>query len=641
MRIVRACGLLVIALCLAIGSRAAAEEGTERVDEEIVKKIKDEGLNHSQAMSTISYLTDVCGPRLTASPATRKAGEWAKGKLSDWKLENAHLESWGPFGRGWSVERFSVNMVAPNYSPLIAFPKAWSPSTPKVVRGKPIYLDVKNDKDLDQYRGKLNKAIVLLSPPRELKPLFDAPAQRQSDTDLLGLANGVSRSLRTEAKGPPPAEGAPASSPAAGTGAAGASTSAAAAPEARSPNSMLSAKWRLVHEEGAAVVLEPGRGDGGTVFVTAANMPSKAGPDALPIVGGRGGRPGRVSPWSPDAPQMIPQAVLAVEHYNRLIRMLEFGVPVEVEIDMLTQYHQEELNSFNIVAEIPGGDLKDEIVMLGAHFDSWHTGSGATDNAIGCGVAMEAVRILQAIGVKPRRTIRIALWTGEEQGLLGSKAYVTEHFGKSISASERAEAEKKAAADKPATDKPTENKPAEEKVADKPAVEKEKSSERSFELKPEHARLAAYFNLDNGGGKIRGVYLQKNEAMRPIFRAWIGPFAEMGASTISLGNTGGTDHLSFDAVGLPGFQFIQDQLEYSTRTHHSSMDVYDRLVADDVKQASVIMASFVYNAAMRDEKLPRKPLGGEVIPTKDPAPATPPAATAATPAATTTEPATK
>lgn len=605
--------MVCLGVSVALVGPAAAEEATERVDEDVIKRIKDEGLNRSQAMNTISYLTDVCGPRLTAAPATRKAGEWAKGKLSEWKLENAHLEPWGPFGRGWSVERFSINMVAPHYSPLIAYPKAWAPSTPKAVRGKPIYLDINEEKDLDKYRGKLNKAIVLLSPPRELRPIFEAPAQRQTDSDLLGLANGVDRNLRREPKGPAPAETNPATS-------ADGDKKTDKAPQPRSSSAFLSAKWRLVHEEGAAMVLEPGRGDGGTVFVTSANMPSKNGPDALPIAG-RNGR-GRASPWSPDAPEMIPQAVMAVEQYNRLIRMLELEVPVELEVDLLTQYHTDELNSFNIIAEIPGGDLKDEVVMLGAHFDSWHSGTGATDNAIGCGVAMEAARILQAIGAKPRRTIRIALWTGEEQGLLGSRAYVQEHFGKSVTASERAETIRKEAADKSAEEKA---------AAEKAAAEIEKASERSYALKPEHGKLAAYFNLDNGGGKIRGVFLQKNEAVRSIFREWLGPFAELGASTISLGNTGGTDHLSFDVVGLPGFQFIQDQLEYNTRTHHSSMDVFDRLVPDDVKQSAVIMASFVYNAAMRDEKLPRKPLNGEVIPTNIPA-AEPPA-TVATPAA--------
>jgi len=619
MRIVGAFSLLVFSLAVSLAASASAEE---RVDEDVIKQIKDEGLNRSQAMATISYLTDVCGPRLTASPAARKAADWAKGRLTDWKLENAHLETWGPFGRGWSVERMNFNMVTPDYAALIAFPKAWSPSTQKKVRGAPIYLDAKDEKDLDKYRGKLNKAIVLISPPREVKPLFDAPAQRQSDTALLGLANGESRSLRSEPKGP--ATEAPTPT-AANAGAA----APAAKSETRTSGFLQAAKWRLVHEEGAAMVIEPGRGDGGTVFVTGANMPSKgpAGPDALPIAGGDGPSKNRPRPWSPDAPPMIPQAVMAVEHYNRLIRMLEFGAPVELEVDLVTQYHTDDLNSFNIIAEIPGSDLKDEVVMLGAHFDSWHTGSGATDNAIGCGVAMEAVRILQAIGVKPRRTIRIALWTGEEQGLLGSRAYVTEHFGRSLSVSERAAAaEKQAAEAKPAAEQDADSKSA----ADSKEKDKEKDNGPRYELKPEHARLSAYFNLDNGGGKIRGVYLQKNEAIRPIFRDWLAPFADLGASTISLGNTGGTDHLSFDGVGLPGFQFIQDQLEYSSRTHHSSMDNFDRLVADDVKQSSVIMAAFVYNAAMRDEKLPRKPLSGEV---KTMDPAATPAPTAAAPEA--------
>jgi Zn-dependent M28 family amino/carboxypeptidase len=260
--------------------------------------------------------------------------------------------------------------------------------------------------------------------------------------------------------------------------------------------------------------------------------------------------------------------------------------------------------SFNVIAEIPGSDLKDEIVMLGAHFDSWHSGTGATDNAVGCAVSLEAVRILQAIGAKPRRTIRIALWTGEEQGLLGSKAYVAEHFGRVItptrSSSSRSESAEKSGTAKTA-DASRDNSSSRERAPNK------------YELKPDHAKFAAYFNLDNGTGKIRGVYLQGNEALRPIFRSWLVPFADLGASTVTQANTSGTDHLSFDAIGLPGFQFIQDPLEYSTRTHHSSMDVYERIQEEDVKQASIIMASFVYHAAMRDEKLPRKPLVGEIV----------------------------
>jgi Zn-dependent M28 family amino/carboxypeptidase len=321
----------------------------------------------------------------------------------------------------------------------------------------------------------------------------------------------------------------------------------------------------------------------------------------------------------------VPQAVVAVEHYNRIVRMLQKQTPVQLEVDIAARYHTDDLNSFNVVAEIPGGDLKDEIVMLGGHFDSWHSGTGATDNAVGCGVALEAVRILQSLGIKPRRTVRIALWTGEEQGLLGSKAYVTDHFGRAITpptsgrggrgargsgqtTTTRSVSEGSASATtQPAAEAADQNKAQPAPAAGPP------QRPSKYELKPDHAKFAAYFNLDNGTGKVRGVYLQGNEAVRPIFRAWLAPFEDMGALTISPSNTGGTDHLSFDAVGLPGFQFIQDQLEYDTRTHHSSMDVYDRVQEDDMKQASIIMASFVYHAAMRDEKLPRKPLVGEVV----------------------------
>jgi Zn-dependent M28 family amino/carboxypeptidase len=284
---------------------------------------------------------------------------------------------------------------------------------------------------------------------------------------------------------------------------------------------------------------------------------------------------------------------VAVEHYNRVLRMLKKGTPVELEIDIASRYHADDLMAFNVVAEIPGGDLKDELVMLGGHFDSWHSGTGATDNAVGCGVALEAVRILQAIGVKPRRTIRLALWTGEEQGLLGSRAYVADHFGRSIAppSGGRGGGRSEGGGGQSSRERPP----------------------TKYELKPAHEKFSAYFNLDNGTGKVRGVYLQGNEAVRPIFRSWLAPFADMGAATLAQSNTGGTDHLSFDGVGLPGFQFIQDPLEYDSRTHHSSMDVYDRVQEDDMKQASIIMAAFVYHAAMRDERLPRKPLVGEIV----------------------------
>jgi hypothetical protein len=401
------------------------------------------------------------------------------------------------------------------------------------------------------------------------------------------------------AANPPPAANQPADPPATPVGGTPPPTSTFnATASQREAFALQNRKWAMIYEEGAAVVLEPGRGDGGTVFVGSATMPrgrsGGEGRSDAPPADERPPNPGGTTPstrgprpWAADAAPIVPQVVVAAEHYNRVIRMLKKGAPVELEIDIASRYHTDDLMSYNVVAEIPGSDLADEIVMLGGHFDSWHAGTGATDNAVGCGVALEAVRILQATGLKPRRTIRIALWTGEEQGLLGSKAYVAEHFGRAIAPPSSGRGERG-----------------------------DRSRERSptkYELKPGHEKFSAYFNLDNGTGNIRGVYLQGNDAMRPIFRAWLAPFAEMGASTIAQTNTGGTDHLSFDAVGLPGFQFIQDPLEYDSRTHHSSMDVYDRVQADDMKQAAVIMASFVYHAAMRDEKLPRKPLLGEIV----------------------------
>ena len=585
---------------------ASAQMPAERVDNETVEKIKQEGLDRSKVMETISFLTDVHGPRLTGSPLTRKAGEWTQAKLTEWGLENAKLEAWGPFGRGWTLEACSANIVEPHFSQLIAYPKAWTPSTPKSVRGEPIYLEATTKEDLEKYRGKLGRAIVLISPPRDVKAHFEPEAARQTDSELLALSNAGPASQRrrrspdaASSASATPATGAPATTPTAGTPATGAPAAGTSATPAASTTSMAdmrssmqlqSDKWQLVYDEGAAVVLEPGRGDGGTVFVASATMPRNADPNRDGRSPAEGGNPfsrGGPRPWATDPPTVLPQLVLAAEHYNRIVRMVQKGAHPKLEIDIEARYHDGDTNSFNIIAEIPGTDLKDEVVMLGGHFDSWHAGTGATDNAIGVGVAMEAVRILKAIDAKPRRTIRIGLWTGEEQGLFGSRAYVAEHFGSMQASSRSGEGESR---------RPT------------------------YELKAEHEKFSSYFNLDNGTGKIRGIYLQGNEAVRPIFRAWLAPFADMGATTITASNTGGTDHQSFDGIGLPGFQFIQDPLEYDTRTHHSSMDVYERIQEDDAKQASIIMATFVYQAAIRDERLPRKPLDGEVVQAGTPTP---------------------
>ena len=527
-----------------------AQVPPEKVDLEVIAKIKAEGMERSQVMETLSYLTDVYGPRLTGSPNIKAAQEWAKSKLTEWGLQKAHLEPWGPFGRGWSLEGFSASVVKPNYIPLIAYPKAWSPSTKGTVRGEVVYLNAKTETELEKYRGKLKGAMVLLDQPREVKAHFQPEGRRLTDEELLKLANAE----------PPVAGG-------------GGGRRFELSPEQRAAAALAAKKWQMIYDEGAAVVLEPGRGDGGTIFVSSVTLPSAAD---TPF-------DRRPRPWAQDAPAAVPQVVVAAEHYNRIIRTLTKGVPVQLEVNLNTRFYDQDLMSYNVIAEIPGTDLKDEVVMLGAHFDSWHSGTGATDNGAGSAVCLEAVRILQALGLKPRRTVRIGLWSGEEQGLLGSRAYVTEHFGSRA--------------------------PAPQPPAGQPAGQRPSSPgpQGPLTVKPEHAKFAAYFNLDNGTGKVRGVYLQGNEAVRPIFRAWLAPFKDLGASTLTINNTGGTDHLSFDGVDLPGFQFIQDEVEYDTRTHHSNMDVYDRIQADDMKQASVIMASFVYNAATRDEKLPRKP----------------------------------
>jgi carboxypeptidase Q len=603
--------LVTAALCSSgvYGQQANDPKATEQQAPDIVSKIKQEGLERSKVMDTVSFLTDVYGPRLTGSPGSKIAGEWTKKRLTEWGLENAHLESWGPFGRGWSLETFTANMVEPNFSSLIAFPKAWSPSTPKTIRGEPILLDVNKEEDFEKYRGKLLRSIVMISSPREVKALFDPPATRLTDESLLALANADPATRRRSRFGGSPNTGSPppGGNAAGGTPGSVASPPAGAGPsrEGRSATLLQSDKWQFVYSEGAAVIMEPGSGNGGTVFVSAATLPRRAESSASTTpsegnAGGGGRSSGRMQPWAADAPEIIPQVVVSVEHYNRLARMLERGAHPILEIDIGSRYYSDDLNSFNIIAEIPGTDLKDEVVMLGAHFDSWHAGTGATDNAIGCAVAIEAVRILKAIDAKPRRTVRIGLWTGEEQGLYGSRAYVADHFGKLVTPTSTRGG--------PSTSSSSATEP-----NGGPGSQRGERPRLKYELKPEHEKLSAYFNLDNGAGKIRGIYLQGNEALRSTFRSWLSPFADMGASTVSVSNTGGTDHLSFDSVGLPGFQFIQDPLEYDTRTHHSSMDVFERVQPEDAKQAAIIMATFVYQTAMLDEKLARKPLDGDIV----------------------------
>ncbi len=504
---------------LSIALMSFKGDNVERVSLKKVMDIKNEGFNHSQVMETMFELTDVNGPRLTGSPGMKSAEKWAKEKLTSWGLSNAQIETWGGFGKGWEINKCYVAMTAPYYQPLIAYPRAWTPGTNGLIKGDAVFAKIETIDDMEKYAGKLRgKIVVFTSMSMDTKPNFTADAKRLTAEDLE----------KTEMD------------PHVEEGNTNLSRKKATPANPMAARNLRKAIDSFFVREGVQAVLSGGRGTMGTVFTS--NGASRA--------------------W--DAPAVVPELEMGAEHLARLVRLLESGKEVKLEMDTRTTFHTEDSTESNVIAEIPGTDpeLKDEVVMLGAHMDSWHASTGATDNGTGVAVCMEAVRILKTMNIKPRRTIRIALWSGEEQGLLGSRGYVKKHVGDRITQL----------------------------------------------MKPEQKKISAYFNLDNGGGKIRGIYMQGNDQMRPIFEAWFEPFKDLGASTLTLRNTGSTDHISFDEVGVPGFQFIQDPLEYGTRTHHTNMDSYDRVSANDLMQASVIMASFVYNAAMRDEKLPRKPL---------------------------------
>jgi hypothetical protein len=528
-----------------------------------IARIRDEGMNRSQVMQTLSYLSDVIGPRLTNSPGMKRANEWTRDQMTKWGMQNAHLEAWGPFGRGWTLKRFSAEVVEPLNIPLIAYPKAWSPGTNGPLTGEVVYLDANDAAGLEKYRGKLRGAIVLVAPIRQIEAHFDPQGTRLTEKELLALANAPD-----PATIPPRQPG-------------------QVTPEFLAQLLLNLRKMRFIADEGAAMILEPGRGDGGTIFVQQATVPPASLPETLDASTFQALRSRGIAPYDKSAPAFTPQVVVSAEHYNRMIRMIQAGQSVRMNVNLEVQFQDQDLMGYNTIAEIPGSDLKDEVVMIGGHLDSWHGGTGATDNASGCAVAMEAARILLALNLKPRRTIRVALWSGEEQGLFGSRAYVKEHFGEIVQPTPQ-----------PTPPGASEGRPT---TAPTPAPR------GRLVTKPGYDKFAGYFNLDNGTGKIRGVYLQGNEAIRPLFRSWLMPFRDMGAQTLTISNTGGTDHLPFDAIGLPGFQFIQDEVEYETRTHHSNQDVFDRIQSDDMKQAATIMAVFAYQAAMRDEKLPRKP----------------------------------
>jgi hypothetical protein len=543
-----------LAFVLVLGGLAVAPApAQEKLDWATLGRIRDEGFRRSQVMETAAQLTDVHGPRLTGSPQYKKAADWARQQLETWGLANAHLESW-PFGRGWSFERCSAHVVSPMAFPLVAIPKAWTAGTSGPVRGKAMRVKAESEADVEALKGRIAGMVLWVGQPRELKAPEDGGIfKRYSETQLDELEQ-----FRIPG----------------GRGRRGPFDREAFLKRRR----LEQALGKLYAAEKPLAVVEPSARD--------ANV--------LRLGGARSYKKGD--------PQPVTQLTVSASQWSRVARLLDRKMEVEVEIDVKAAFHEDDTNGYNVVSDLPGSDKKGEVVMIGAHLDSWHPGTGATDNAAGSAVMMEAMRILRAVDAKPRRTVRIGLWGGEEQGFLGSRAYVSEHFAS------RPEA------------------PRGEGDDEMPSYMRNEPP-APMTLKPGHAKLSAYFNLDNGTGKVRGIYLQENAALKPVFESWLEAVRDLGATRVTMNTTGGTDHIPFDGVGLPGFQFIQDPIEYEYMdgsffgTHHTDVDVYDRLQREDLMQAAVVIATFAYNAAMRDELLPRKPSPPVAPPPAPPAPA--------------------
>jgi carboxypeptidase Q len=513
----------------------------ENLDLNMYQQIRIEGLTHSHVMDYASGLMDGIGPRLTGSPNVKRANEWTRDQLAAMGCSNAHLEDWGEFGMGWQQLNTWTRMASPDTAVFITQAAPWSPSSNGAISGQAIWVDVKKEEDVDKYKGKLGGKIVLLGDMRDVKPLDKPLFERLDEKEL---AKEVEHPLTPESRD--------------------------YITEYMKRLELRGKVAQLLASEHALAVILPSRdgrnngGSGGTIFVDS------------------GGGLGWYS-YQREHIQPVPVVIMAIENYGRVYRLLKANVPVTIELNVDTKFFGDHEHGFDTIAEIPGTDpkLKDEVVMVGGHLDSWASATGATDNGAGTVVAMEVMRILSTLQVKPRRTIRIGLWTGEEQGLFGSNGYVKQHFGFV----------------------PLSTAPDQVKLPEwlrKPSG--------PLVVKPEQQKISAYFNVDNGSGKILGVYLQENLAEEPIFAQWIEPLKDLGVAAISVRDTGGTDHESFDAVGIPGFQFIQDKLDYSSRTHHSNMDTYERLQPGDLAQAATVEAIFVYNTAMRDQMLPRKAL---------------------------------
>jgi carboxypeptidase Q len=515
-----------VGTCIVVGLSFTAS-ARENVDLDIINKIRDEGFNRSEVIQTLSHLTDKIGPRLTGSPALKEANIWTKKKLAKWGLKKAHLAGF-KFGPGWTMQRVEVFMTAPRRTQLYAMPISWHPGTKGVLEAKVIHAPLRSKADFKKWEGKLKGKIVLVDrvtkqqePNNKTFRRLDAESlKKTSDFNVqIGNTSGIDGWVKYK--------------------------------------SFFYVREQFLAKEGAVAMVR--RSPRGAMLIDAGGYQHMEGKNAT-----------------------IPAVTLSQEHYNRAVRLLKSGETVKLSLDVDASFHNEDMKSYSTIAEIPGKGRRPEIVMAGAHLDSWFVGDGALDNGAGIAVVMEAVRILKAIGVKPKRTIRVGLWGGEEQGYYGSQQYVLDNL----------------------VSRP---KNTDEKLKYMSPYEKY-YGQFPVTYKPEFDRFSAYFNLDNGSGKIRGVYAEGNAAVAPIFQEWLQPFHDLGAETVTLNATGGTDHEPFDDIGLPGFQFIQDPLDYGSRLHHSQIDMLDHAYEKDLKQASVIMASFLYNAAMRDKMLPRKPL---------------------------------
>lgn len=508
----------VLAVLLTV-SPAAAEEP---LDLAALQRLREEGFRSSRVMETLAYLTDVIGPRLTGSPQMRQANEWTRDQLEAAGLKDARLEEWGPFGLGWSLEHVSVHMLRPAATPLVAWPMAWTPGTAGPVRGLALLAPIEGEADFAAWKGKLAGRVVLISPLAEFKGLDQPLSVRYDDEEL-------EEESRYAILG--------------------------------GPREQRAARWRARRKQ-----LEAVRAFLEAEQPLAVILCSDRWPGVVRVQGG-GSR-------DQDKRGHVPGLVMIPEHYNRLARLLQRRMDVELELDVRARFHDQDPLAYNTLADLPGGDRKDEVVMLGAHLDSWHAGTGSNDNAAGAAVVMEAARLLSALGQRPRRTIRVALWSGEEQGLLGSRAWVAKH------------------------------------LARRPEATEDEPYKGPLELRPGHARFAGYFNMDGGSGRVRGVHLQDNVAAVPVFEQWLRPLRDLGVSTVSANSDGSTDHVPFDGAGVPAVNVIQDGLDYESLTHHSHLDTYDYARREDLMQASVVMAWFAWQAANRPEPLPRRALPG-------------------------------